>query len=356
MEWVRELAPTPSCGILPRMTTRNEMWPGGYVRTTKAGRRSYVIRKRIGGVLYERATGASSLRAAMAQLERFEADPAGYVPGGGGADPIYLDSPLIASYLEACARRANSERWLRGKRAHLAWWADRLHRVDLRRATLRDHILPALDGAPSRNARIAVIKHLYAWLRQQDRIATAEDPCFGKLRADPVKPAQHTRSKVIRREHYEAARRHMVGHYRDAIDLLAGTGWHVQEAIRFAAGGEIEPYQGPDPEGAAVLMVRHKSGWMHRTLVTAETAEAAVRLRAAGRLSESMLNKALRAACDAAGVPRFRPGWFRHTIATLATESGKAELAPAFLGHRSASTTRKFYATRAIPPRVPTLR
>jgi len=336
------------------MAQHHGKWPGGYIRKDAAGRSIYYIRRQMAGTRFDVSTGATTLRGAMAQLERFEADPAGYRTGGMGDGAIILDDALAAEYLVACGR--NSEKYLRQKRANVAWWAEHLRGVDLRRATLRDHILPPLAGAPQRNQRIACIKHLYSWLRKQDRIETAEDPTFGKLAADPVKPAQHERSKVVTREQYEAARKHMVGVYRDALDLLAGTGWHITEAVRFAEGGAMEDYAGPDPDGAAVLTVWHKSGAPHRTIVTREVAEAAARLRAAGRLSQSSLIKATKGACIAAGVPEFGPGWFRHTIATLATESGKAELAPAFLGHRSASTTRKFYSTRAIPPRVPTLR
>jgi integrase len=336
------------------MAQREGTWPGGYIRRDTRGRTIYIIRRSIGGVRYEVSTGATSLRAAMAQLERFETDPAAYTPGGQRDDAIRLDEKLIADYIAGCQK--NSDSWLREKRTHLAWWSDRLHRVDLRRATLRDHILPPLKGAPSRNARIAVIKHLYSWLRGQDRIETSEDPCLGKLHADPVKPVQETKSKVIAAAHYEKARKHMVGHYRDALDLLAGTGWHVREAVRFAESGEIEPYTGPDPEGVAVLTVWHKSGRLHRTLVTKDVAAAATRLRARGELSESMLYKTLRGACDAAKVPRFTAGRFRHTVATLAWETGDAERVPAFLGHRSKQTTLKYYATRAVPPRVPTLR
>lgn len=334
-------------------SNREGAWPGGYIRRDAKGRAVYWIRRKVAGNAYEVSTRCTTLRAAMAELERWEANPGGYSPGGV-ANAIHLDVPLVERYLATCGR--NSEKYRREKQAHLAWWAGKLRRVDLRRATMRDHILPALDGAASRNMRIATLKHLYSWLRETDQIATAEDPTFGKLRADPVAPAQHTISKVISRERYESARRHMVGVYRDALDLLAGTGWHVTEAKRFAEGGEIEDYTGTDAAGAAVLTVRHKSGAPHRTIVTAPVAEAAVRLRAVGRLSESMLQKATRAACAAAGVEPFAPGWFRHTIATMATEAGMAEQAPAFLGHRSSQTTRKFYATRAVPPRVPTLR
>lgn len=339
---------------LPGMTkTKREAWPGGYIYQSR-GKSIYVIRRMVAGVRYEVSTRCTTLRAAISELERWEKDPAGYVPGGRQHEAIYLDTSLVTEYLAWCGD--NSERWLKSKRGHLAWWAKQLRRVNLRKATLRDHILPALKETPQRNQRIATIKHLYAYLREHDRIEAAEDPCLDKLRADPPKPAQHEASKVITPEQYQAARAHMDGTYRDALDLLAGTGWHVTEAVRFAESGEMEPYEGKDAEGHAVLTVYHKSGAMHRTVVTEEVAAAAARLRAAGRLSESMLGKRLKAACEAAKIEPFKAGWFRHTIATMAWDSGHAGQVPAFLGHRSSETTKKFYATRAIPPRVPTLR
>jgi integrase len=56
------------------------------------------------------------------------------------------------------------------------------------------------------------------------------------------------------------------------------------------------------------------------------------------------------------GIPVFTPGRLRHSVATWAIEAGAdpASLA-AFLGHKSPRTTRRFYATHASPPKVPTL-
>lgn len=335
-------------------TKRAEQWPGGYVRRGAKGRKSHIIRRRINGVLYEVSTRCSSLRAAMKELDRFEADPPGYIPGGDVQGTLYLDAQLVSRFL--AAHVDNSRPWLTRQKKLLAWWSSQLRGVDLRRATLRDHILPALEDAPGKPPRIAVIKRLYSWLRELDMLEASQDPTLGKLKIPQAKVSQIDRSKVIPREHYEAARRHLIGIYRDGMDVLAGTGWHTTELQRFAKAGVVEAYHGEDPQGAAVLEVLHKSGIPHRTIVTAEVAAAARRLREHGGISLSRFHSAVVGACKAAGVPKFTPGRFRHTIATLATESGHDELASRFLGHRSATTTRRFYSTRATPPKVPTLR
>jgi hypothetical protein len=156
---------------------------------------------------------------------------------------------------------------LADQRRYLAWWSDRFRGSDLRRVTLRDHIFPALDGVGGRAPRIAVIKRLYAWLRERDVITPAEDPTYGRLKVPQAKPAQWERSKVIPRADYEKARLHIEPEvYRDALDVLAGTGWHTTELNRFAAAGGFERYRGDDPGGSVVLVCpRHKIGGEHRT-------------------------------------------------------------------------------------------
>lgn len=331
------------------MARRDGTWPGGYIRRDAKGRAIYVLRRSMGGQRYEVSTECSTLRAAMKELERFEGDPAGYRSGGTSAGAIYLDEDLSARFLAAHAK--NSVRWQRQQQLFLAWWAGQLRGVDLRHATLHRHILPAVDGTTSAPRRKIIIKRLYSWMREKDMISAAEDPCLGKLKVERGVPAQLDRSKVIPVASYEAARLHLDGHLRDALDLLAGTGWHVTEAVRFAEGGTIEKHG-----DATVLMVRHKSGAPHRTLVSDEVAAAARRLRAHGELSDSQLGKALKEAVEKAGVEPFFPSWFRHTVATMATDAGQEALVPGFLGHRSADTTRRFYAVRVTPPKVKTLR
>lgn len=79
-------------------------------------------------------------------------------------------------------------------------------------------------------------------------------------------------------------------------------------------------------------------------------------LLARGVLGREKCGIAVNATCRAAGVTPFTPGRFRNRGATWAIEKGAdwASVA-AFLNHKSVATTRKFYATRAVPKTVPTL-
>jgi integrase len=175
-----------------------------------------------------------------------------------------------------------------------------------------------------------------------------------------AKPEQWKRVKAIPREHYLLTREHLAGHWRDALDILAGTGWHVSELQRFAEDGRVEPYprQG-DVEGVAGVLVcpSHKNGEELRTGASAEVVDAARRLRERGSLSIEKFGLAVRAASRAAGIPEFSPGRFRHSVATWAINQGAdPATVAAFLNHKSPRTTMRFYATHAIPKKIPTLR
>ncbi len=341
---------------------RRRRWEGGYISKDKRGRDIYYIRCAKGSTHYEVSTGAHSERAALKQLDRFEANPDAYDPRGDvRPDPIYLDKKLSEQFLAySREEKKNSKSWVSWQKSILAWWADekRLKGVDLRRATLREHILPALDkkGVTSRTHRIEVLKHLYSWLRTVKRdLKLDEDPTAGGAlkvpQADPSK--RSIANKAVLREHVDLALEHMIGGYRDALQVQRWTGWHVTEVQRFAVSGEIEP---PAPslreQGVAgVLVVQHKSGAQHRTAVPASILEVARRLRERGGLSIARYMMAVRSACKAAGLKQsFGPGQMRHSVATWAVNDG-ADLptVATFLGHQSQSTTRKFYATHATP-------
>src|SRR5437868_561970 len=100
---------------------RSEKWLGGYIRTVGEGaaaKRIYIIHRMVGGHRYEVSTKATRESAALAQLERFEKDPAAYEPAPEpallpeGPPPIYLDSKLVTEYLDYCESRArNSTNW-----------------------------------------------------------------------------------------------------------------------------------------------------------------------------------------------------------------------------------------------------
>ncbi|HET6412040.1 MAG TPA: hypothetical protein VFG53_08265 [Anaeromyxobacter sp.] len=304
---------------------RWEPWEGGRKWIDASGKvAAYYIRARIGGRRFEVRTPATTESAAHAQLKRFQADPEGYDPAGDAPrEGLYLDDELVKEHLAYSEAEGNSAPWRRKQKHILAWWAERLDGIDLRRASLTDHILPALKrkDATAKHHRIAVLKGFYTWLRTEvHRISTAEDPVFGQLQVPQVKAAQLTKSKVVPRDHVLLVVEHLTAPWRDALLLQAGTGWHATEILRFAAEGSLEPIPKHAPqEGVAGVVVcpRRKSGEPQRTRVGPEVLEAAKRLRAHGAISREWFERAVVAACATVkrpdgevGIPRFTPGRF----------------------------------------------
>ena len=135
---------------------------GGRVWEDKDGVLTYVIRRQVGGKRYEVSTRCIRLRPALAQLEHFEADPEGYDPGAPTGEPGHLTSALaklFSAWSGAAEReggKGNSRPWVLQQKAYLAWWADQLKARDLRALSLRDHVIPPLDGQPGRKHRVVV--------------------------------------------------------------------------------------------------------------------------------------------------------------------------------------------------------
>lgn len=336
------------------MPVSDGKWPGGYVR-----KGIYVIRRMVGGYPYDVSTRATSLRAAMKHLERFEADPAGYEPSNTGPDPVFITKDLVREYLVwSRDERGNTRDWLRKKKRFLAWWTDQLKGNDLRRVSLTTDIKPALAKATAPHHRTAALKAFYGWLRTEKHIITpAQDPTFGTLKVPQLPAEQLTRVKAVEKARYLKARSHLIGHYRDGLDVLAGTGWHVTELLSFARGGTLEASPRRRKGVSGILICpRGKNREPLRVAVGADCLEAARRIREHGAFSREWFDRAVRSACEAAGVEPFTPGVMRHSVATWAIDAGAdPESVAAFLNHKSARTTQKFYATFATPKKVPTL-
>jgi hypothetical protein len=70
-----------------------------------------------------------------------------------------------------------------------------------------------------------VLKALYSWLRKEKHVLdVTQDPTFQTLTVPQTRPEQWKREKVIPREHYQLAREHLAPHWRDGMDVQAGTG------------------------------------------------------------------------------------------------------------------------------------
>lgn len=326
----------------------------------REGRITYVIRRRVNGRRFEVSTRCSRLRPALEQLERFQANPEGYdpatsAPAGG---PLRLTAEMVRLFVaysqapQAEGGKGNSRAWALQQKAYLAWWVEHLGGRDLRRLSLRDHIIPALDGQPGRRHRIEVIKAFFTWLRQERHLISRAEDATLDLKVAARRPEQWTRPKVIARKDYLRTMQALEGDHRDALRLLDETGWHVSELVRFVRAGELEPMPAGRRDGAAVAVVpRRKSGETQRTAISAEALVAARRLRAKGTFSVSRFYEAVKAAAGKLGVD-VTPGRFRHTLATRAVEAGADPAAvSAYLGHKSEATMRRFYATLAVTPR-----
>lgn len=331
------------------MPDRSRPWGNGagWIHVDAKGRKTYIIRKRLGGKQYEVSTKASTERRAYEQLAIFEADPANYRPGGSGRGAVLLRAELAAQFL-AWSRdeKHNSPRHVQNQHAAMVWWIERLGAVDLSRLA-PSTVVAALDTAKrARTGKIATIKTFYSWLRRV-RHALQNDPTE-TLSVPQARPEQWRKDKVIPVEHYRAVRAHLADPWLAAVDVLAGTGWHVSEMMRFATGGRVD--------GNVLTCPQTKGGAPLRTQVSDAVADAA------GRLLGTVVDyfdfrDALIAASTAAGLAEYvHPGRFRHSVATWAINAGADPAAvAAFLGHKSSATTRRFYATHAVPPKVPTL-
>lgn len=335
------------------MVDRSETWDGGYRRKAKNGKKVFVIYARRGGKLYEISTRATSSDAAGQHWRRFQADPANYRPEGDAPrEALVLNRDLAFTFLVwSRDTKGNCATHRRDQKTALQWWQDRLGAVDLRQVKT-ERLLRELDTAKTgRKQKIATLKTFYGWLRKERHlITTAEDPMFGQIRAPVSKAAQLSRRKAIDRAAFNQALKALKGWPRDALEVLGSTGWHVTELERFAVGGEIEQHP---HSGAPVLLCPKTKGGNHlRTEIPPAVEAAAARLLKAG---ESVEYFALKRALTNIGA-KFDPGHLRHSVATWAINAGAdPALVSSFLNHRSLATTRKFYATHAVPAKVPTL-
>ncbi|WP_242394816.1 tyrosine-type recombinase/integrase [Anaeromyxobacter oryzisoli] len=337
-------------------------WRGGRVWQEADGTRVYYIRRKISGRTYEVSTRCTNERSALEHLERFERDPDGYDPGTALAgEPILLSTKLALDFLRwSRDGKGNSGEWVGKQRSYLAWWQERIGAKDLRRITLGGDLVPALDGAPGRKQRIEVVKAFYAWLREERHVLrSAEDPTLD-LAVPQGRPEQWKTPKAIPVADHRKVMAKVAAEWRPHLLVLAGTGWHVAELQRFAASGAV----GPLPKsarrvhGAAAVLTcpRRKSGEVQRTAVSKDVAAAARKVLKRGAFQKKPFYLAVAAACTATKVTKFEPGQYRHSVATWAIERGDDPAAvAAFLGHKSPATTRRFYATLAVAPKVRTL-
>lgn len=350
-------------------------WPG-YLHRQKNGLELFIIERKIRGRRYHVSTGAHSLTAAKAQLERFESDPANYRPDGQG-ERVMLTKKLVDEWKAFSLAKGNGPVYVRDQARKLGDWTARLAGADLRKLTLRQ-LQEGLRGLPARKHRIIAIKAFCSWLRTEKGLLTSAQDATLDLKVPQAEPEKWKRRKVVPWVNVESVLAQLETEgaaaaelertpndklepgadqqrRRDCLLLLTATAWHVTELQRFIRGGELLRQAGGDV--LAVLVVRHKGGHLARTPIThREHLEAAERLRASGEVPRHLQKEHL-AACKRAGVPGFGLGVMRHSVATWAVEAGASvESVASFLGHKDKRTTQRFYVDVAVPTNVIPLR
>jgi hypothetical protein len=352
-----------------RATGRWESWEGGRLWIDVEGRRTFYIRKRIDGARYEVRTAATTARAALEQLKRFEADPKAYDPAGEQRpDSVFLTAELVKEYLEWSAEEGQTKAWRAKKRTYLAFWAEKLRHHDLRGLDKRV-ILACVpkNRTPGRPHRIAVLKALYEYLRnpaqrlashpEEPTLTAAEDPMID-FRVPQRPPAQsHGGKAPVPVEHLALVMEAMTGQvYRDAFTLMVGTGWRGTEIPRFGAEGVIEPIpKGQARDGAVAILgvfsAKATQRRWKRVQVSARLRDAAKRLQAHGSFDLARLDKAIRSACEAKGIEPFGYGRIRHTVKGWTKAKGVLPaLAAQAMGHTVEVAERDYGQTTAAPP------
>lgn len=336
-------------------------WPG-YVRGGV-----FVIEKRIGTRKFHKSTRCTSLRAALKQLERFEADPAGYDPAAAAvADgALVLDEALIDEFHAWHLERV-SRAWALDVRNLLTDWANHFKGADLRRLSLVRHIEPHLKDAAQQHHRVSALKKLTKWLRKTEKLKRSEDATLD-LNVPKVGAAEEAKDMpfALVVETFP----HLDPIMRDVVQVLASTGWHVAELRRFASDGVIrERNEHDEPEVVGVIGVVHKNSLLRKNrekhftkLVHAEHFAAAQRIRERGHLIDrgAMRKRMVRAAeaatlerrkqdTKAPAAPVVHLGSFRHSVTTWLAAGGLSDAQVAkYVGHKSEEMARKHYINQA---------
>lgn len=341
-----------------------ERWPGGYIHRQKDGQPVYVIERELGIVetaddgtkkrvrrRFHVSTRRHGIKAALKELERWEEDPLNYSPlPDDGPEPIYLTKARVEEFGKWQLAKGDSRKHVNSCKNRLIHWMDDLRDVDLRKANLRDHIIPALKKRVTMRAhRISTIKAFYGWLREVEHLLiSAQDPTLD-LPVPQAQPEKRKVHKALTLEVVQAAFEKLEGAYQDVLMVLAATGWHYTELQRFVRHPASDIAPGRDST-LAVFVTPHKNKDLTRTPIDVQdVVDAGQRLRERHTLPKRP-NKAIAAACKAAEVPIFKLGVIRHTVGTWAADRGatKGQIAE-FLNHKSKRTTELFYIHAHVP-------
>jgi integrase len=367
------------------MPNWNGKWAGGRTYLRKDGSTAWVLDKMVNGVAHTITLDAKSEEEAKAELALFRRDPVGYRVRSEAAsqslgEMVRIDDETVGKFLAHLAAGGRTTRYMKSARTYLAAWAGAFGGRDLRAVDLKA-VNDALDAWPNaRKHRIIYLKSFCSFLEEKGLLPIERNP----TRALPVpaaRPEKAHREKGYTAELLERLYRAIYGwkspkfgsgsetvtevqSVRDVFVLRAKFGMHGTEVERVARG-EAKIRELKDlGEIAGTIRFLHKNGDMHTVSVDAQGLAAAQRLVQRGTApAESWVRKVVsRAAKAVKSTGAVNPGELRHSFITIASESGE-EVRPkrggvplatvsAVVGHRSTSTTRKFYDGTQVPPMI----
>ena len=346
-------------------------WPG-YVRNG-----TFVIEKRIKTIKWHVSTHCTSLRAALKQLEVFEADPKSYsATKTSRPDALVLTEAMIEQFFAwHLAPKPYgggvSREWALDIRSLLHDWMNHLKGSDLRSLDLVADLKPHLRKTKTQpHHRVKAIRNLFRWLREEVGSLTRQQDVTLDLPVPVVAAAQETESKALPFELVVEIVPHLRPDIRDVLDLMTATGWHITDTRRFAERGTIRERNASDPPHVlAVLGTKMKGmdgGKAHFTaMVHPEPLAAARRIRERGYIeTRGALRKQMIAAAErltaerrkenpkAPAVPHLNLGAMRHSVSTWMSQAGHEADVWRFLGHKGPGTADRHYIDRQQAPTV----
>ncbi len=361
-------------------------WAGGRVRESR-GRQVWVIERRVFGVMKSIALDVDSERAALAQLARFEEDPAAYqtkkqaarrkadADQKAASDAVILTPELQKEFIESARKEGLSEEYVKHILGnYLAHWGVALAGRDLRGVSLLE-LKKMLKGWKSaEHHRIVALKSFTSWLREEGKLHRSNDPTLD-LQVPQAQPEKSVRVKGYSMAEVESVYAEVSSQLlRDTLCLRAKAAMHDTEIARVARG-EALLKEVDDPCGIkGTVTFLHKRGDDHVVSLDAQAFAAALRLQARKRpLTRApalvMLKRAasrLREKCatpeEREAIQVIEPGAIRHSFSNWASDHGvlvrptkqglPVEEVAAVMGHRSTKTTRTFYKRVLVPPMI----
>ncbi len=329
------------------------------------GKETFIIERRVNGHRYHVSTRCHSERAALKQLERFEADPSNYQPQGEVvAEPLRMTPERVQDFVAwQLDVRGNTDRHAYYVGKYLKDWLVDIGGKDLRHLTLGADIIPKLDARKgARSHRIAALKAFFAWLRTEKHLLVSAEDCTRDLLVPQSRIAKHTKKKAVDRPLVQQFILRLELRYRDVLLFMALTGWHKTEVERFVRDASSElidltPEQMVRDRCMAVARTWHKGKtWTATAIRTQQHLDAARRMKAYGKFPRKFNEELKRAAIAMGGdvktgAPLYFPlGVMRHSFATWHSQDGAdTKRISVALDHKSERTTGAIYIDLAVP-------